>query len=98
MSAENLRRERVIKMIDAENGFVKEVDGYIFYAAKGGGIFSSTILRWIADELDKRNEEWDEQVNIGLSKHKVYEGVICRGCWAFGSACGHCEKCIDTKP
>jgi len=26
-----------------------------------------------------------------------YNGVICRGCWALGTACGKCEKCIDTK-
>ena len=24
-----------------------------------------------------------------------YEGVICRGSYLLGSACGHCEKCKD---
>lgn len=23
---------------------------------------------------------------------------ICRGCWSLGTACGDCQKCIDTKP
>jgi hypothetical protein len=27
-----------------------------------------------------------------------YPGVTCRGCWALGTACGHCAKCIATKP
>lgn len=31
-------------------------------------------------------------------KAKVYTGVVCRGSWALGTACGRCERCIDTKP
>ena len=29
---------------------------------------------------------------------KKYTGIICRGSWSLGTACGHCEKCLDTKP
>jgi len=24
--------------------------------------------------------------------------MTCRGCWELGTACGHCEKCLKTKP
>lgn len=29
---------------------------------------------------------------------KVYKNAVCRGAWALGTACGSCERCIDTKP
>jgi len=29
---------------------------------------------------------------------KYKDKVICRGSWALGSACGSCQKCIDTMP
>lgn len=25
-------------------------------------------------------------------------GYNCKGCWALGTACGTCERCIKTKP
>jgi len=28
---------------------------------------------------------------------KTYQGVICRGCYALGTACGRCEKCEDER-
>lgn len=24
--------------------------------------------------------------------------VVCRGCWAMGTACGLCSRCIETRP
>lgn len=27
-----------------------------------------------------------------------YKDPVCRGSWALGSACGHCERCEDTRP
>lgn len=29
---------------------------------------------------------------------KIYQNAVCRGAWALGTACGSCERCIDTKP
>jgi hypothetical protein len=28
----------------------------------------------------------------------AYKGPTCRGCWALGTACGKCERCLATKP
>lgn len=27
-----------------------------------------------------------------------YKNPVCRGCWSLGNNCGHCERCIETKP
>lgn len=39
-------------------------DGYLyFWPVKNEGAYSAHDLREIADELDRRNEPWDKQVN-----------------------------------
>lgn len=54
-------RLHVIKTIDNNDEFVREVDGYIYYnPTKTTGFLSSHELRWIADELDLRNKPWNE--------------------------------------
>jgi hypothetical protein len=27
-----------------------------------------------------------------------YKNPVCRGSWALGTACGHCERCQETSP
>jgi hypothetical protein len=52
-----------------EEDYVMGEDGYyVFWPLKpGGGAFSAWHLREIADELDRRNAAWDEQVRRDLS-------------------------------
>lgn len=46
------------------NDFITGDDGYKIYWPEGfqGGGFSSWLLRLIADELDKANEDWDKHI------------------------------------
>jgi len=37
-------------------------DGYYHYFGSGHGYLSADALRIIADELDRRNEDWDKQM------------------------------------
>ena len=54
---------KIIRIIDERNEFVRDVDGFLYYfPTVGGGHFSSDILRIIADELDKRNKPWQDQI------------------------------------
>jgi len=61
-------RERVIKTSDDHGEFVTDVDGFVYWWPEGStkGHLASYHLRWLADELDKRNEEWQKQVEKEL--------------------------------
>lgn len=53
----------IIKLIEARGEFITLEDGYVHYWPKSGGALAAAVLRVIADELDKRNAEWDKQVH-----------------------------------
>lgn len=54
----------IIKMIDKRGEFVYLEDGFLYYAPEGNkGCISAHELRTIADELDKRNKAWEEQID-----------------------------------
>lgn len=44
-----------------------------------------------ADAEDVQDGESEE----GMSK--TYESDVCRGSYALGTACGHCERCADER-
>lgn len=61
-------RNRVIQMCDERDEFGPLEDGYVYYwpSAKQGAI-AAEELRIIADELDRRNAEWDAQVQRDIA-------------------------------
>lgn len=55
----------IIDIADSRKEFVKDVDGYVYYWPAGSthGCMSAHHLRELADELDRRNKEWDAIVS-----------------------------------
>lgn len=53
----------IIKKIDERGEFIYLEDGFLYYAPEGKGCISAHELRTIADELDKRNRAWEEQID-----------------------------------
>ncbi len=50
-------------MSDFAKDFIPLEDGYYYYWPHSGkGAFSADNLRAIADELDRKNKPWDDQV------------------------------------
>lgn len=58
----------LIKKCEERGEFDKLDDGYYYYFPKGGGGITSSELRTIADELDRRSASWDHTVKNGLSQ------------------------------
>jgi len=58
-------RQRVIRTSDERKEFVMDVDGFIYWWPDGStrGHMASYHLRWIADEMDRRNADWQKQVD-----------------------------------
>lgn len=56
-------KAELIALIDAKREFGTDVDGYVYWwPTQNGGYFASHQLRALADELDRRNKDWDEIV------------------------------------
>lgn len=56
-------KKSIIEKLDAGKCLETLDDGYLhFWPSPNRGCFSADALRVIADELDRRNEEWDKQV------------------------------------
>ena len=50
----------------SEKHFLEDADGYLKFFPDGHGMYEAHHLRIIADELDKRNAEWDEKVSKAI--------------------------------
>lgn len=52
------------------NEFVVDMDGFVyFWPEKASGHFNSAQLSIIADELDRRNSAWQQELDAYFSKH-----------------------------
>ena len=61
-------KESVIEAINY--ALVQDVDG-LYYFDTGHGYFADYHLRIIADELEKRNKDWNDTINTYLEKNNV---------------------------
>lgn len=58
-----------VRLAHYREQFYREVDGYIVWEpVHGKGYLNSHNLRELADELDRLNKEWEEQVRIEFAK------------------------------
>jgi hypothetical protein len=57
--------KRCVGVAQSRNEFVTDVDGFVYYwpSATVGGHLSAFQLRAIANELDKRNKDLEENIN-----------------------------------
>ncbi|MAT51434.1 MAG: hypothetical protein CMK32_09660 [Porticoccaceae bacterium] len=55
-------RARIIEMCDKYDEIGPLDDGYQHFWIKDRGAMSAADLRVIADELDRRNKAWDDQI------------------------------------
>ena len=53
----------IIKMADELGEFIYLEDGFLYYDPKSSGAISAHQLRTIADELDRRNKNWSDQID-----------------------------------
>ena len=49
--------------------FVKDVDGFTYWWPMGGGYWPAHALRTIADELDRINKPWEDEINKYFEEH-----------------------------
>lgn len=63
--------EELIKRCDLRGDFLMGEDGYWVWWPEEGilGFLESWALRVIADELDKRNEDWDKKIQEDLENN-----------------------------
>ena len=71
MDNHETERQRVISLVEERKEFIEGDDGYIYFWPADGnhGCFSPHELRWIADELDKRNASWVASVENYFSSY-----------------------------
>jgi hypothetical protein len=60
----------IIKIAEASGEFVYLEDGFLYYEPKGAGVISAHHLRALADELDKRNKKWNEEMDEYFRKEE----------------------------
>lgn len=59
-------RARILAIEDERQTFGVDVDGFVKWWPASKGYLESHHLRWIADELDRRNAPWVAQIERDL--------------------------------
>lgn len=60
-------QKTIAEAAESANEFVMLEDGFVYWWPEKPGAYSSAALRALADELDKRNAEWDAIVQKEFS-------------------------------
>lgn len=102
-----LAQRRLLEGLDPDGGIF---DRYLRIVAKGEIVASqgsNAPLVLFRDGLIEVDNQRVILTEMGRSVVKnldppeqppVYKNPVCRGAWALGTACGHCERCEQTKP
>jgi len=59
-------KEIILSISEKRGDYVTLEDGYVYFWPKGNGAMAAWHLRALADEIDRRNEDWDKIVQYGL--------------------------------
>lgn len=70
MSQSEEYRQRVIAGCDKHDEIALLDDGFQYFWVQGRGAMSAFDLRIIADELDRRNKAWQDQIEREFSNDK----------------------------
>ncbi len=54
-------KRRLLEVVDKD--IIQEVDGFYYYFPTGRGFLASHDLREVADELDRRNKDWSDEID-----------------------------------
>jgi len=92
----NQEAQKIIQRVDEAGDIFPLEDGFYYYGSSGGGALSSWNLRVIADELDKRNKDWDDQLNEHFEKEKKMEQFDTMTVANFAIECAM-DACRDGK-
>lgn len=63
-----MKTERIIEVAEKHKEFVTLEDGFVYYWPSKGGALTPYHLRTLADELDRRNEAWQKQIEEFFEK------------------------------
>lgn len=66
-----MNKDQLIKTLYDRKEIMPMEDGYNYYCpSKGGGALSPWELKTIANELDRINKAWDDEVSRALNEHR----------------------------
>lgn len=69
---------RIVQIADERGEFVYLEDGFLYYAPEAtGGCIAAHELRALADELDRRNKAWEDQINEYFRNQQRSEACKC---------------------
>ncbi len=66
-------QKRVIDLVESRGEFLKLEDGFLYFDPRGSGALAAHHLRWIADELDRRNAGHQKKLDEYFSSRDPIE-------------------------